>query len=109
MGEPARGYTWRAFEAGHTVSTRHGVWSRRRVDPLVQELVAGLASDRPDLRAYPETLVAWARAEARSFGSPNTWRSSSLGTWAQNRRFGPSCRGASPFASAGYGGGRSSE
>jgi hypothetical protein len=65
MGAEARRYSWSAFAPGHELSVRHGVWSRRRVDPLVQELVAGLATDRPDLLGYPETLVAWARAEAR--------------------------------------------
>jgi hypothetical protein len=41
------------------------VWSERRLSPLVQELVAGLLADRPDLGRYPETVVAWGRAEAR--------------------------------------------
>ena len=65
MGAEARGYSWPPFEPGNGVAMRHGVWSRRQVDPLVRELVAGLVSDRPDLLAYPEVLVAWARAEAR--------------------------------------------
>jgi hypothetical protein len=44
---------------------RHGAWSSRRVDPVAQELIAGLLDDRPDLRRYPEAVMAWARAEAR--------------------------------------------
>jgi hypothetical protein len=44
---------------------RHAVWSERRVSPLAQELIAGLLSDRPDLARHPETVLAWARAEAR--------------------------------------------
>jgi hypothetical protein len=44
---------------------RHGIWSKRTVDPLAQDLVAGLLSDRDDLNAYPELLMAWGRAEAR--------------------------------------------
>lgn len=44
---------------------RHGIHSRRKVDPLAAELVAGLVDTRPDLDAYPETIWAWARAEAR--------------------------------------------
>ncbi len=35
------------------------------MSPLVQELVAGLLADRPDLERFPETVVAWGRAEAR--------------------------------------------
>lgn len=62
---PARGYSWDAFEAGNTVAVRHGAWSGRRVHPLAAELVAGLLADRPDLAGYPETVEAWARAEAR--------------------------------------------
>jgi hypothetical protein len=64
-GEAARGYSWAPFPRGHEASTRHGVWSERRVAPLVQELVAGLLADRPDLGRYPETVIAWGRAEAR--------------------------------------------
>ena len=62
---PARGYTWPPFEPGNTAAVRHGAWSSRKVDPLAAELVAGLLADRPDLAAYPETVMAWARAEAR--------------------------------------------
>lgn len=62
---PARGYSWPAFEPGHTKSTRHGIWSKRQVEPLAGDLVSGLLSDRPDLNRYPELLMAWARAEAR--------------------------------------------
>jgi hypothetical protein len=62
---PARGYSWPAFEPGHTKSTRHGIWSKRQVEPLAADLVTGLLSDRPDLNAYPELLMAWGRAEAR--------------------------------------------
>ncbi len=62
---PARGYSWPAFEPGHTKSTRHGIWSKRQVEPLAADLVTGLLGDRPDLNRYPELLMAWARAEAR--------------------------------------------
>jgi hypothetical protein len=65
----ARGYRWPSFdedpEFAATAATRHGVWSKRKVDPLATELVAGLLDDRPDLGRYPETLMAWGRAEAR--------------------------------------------
>ena len=62
---PARGYSWPAFEPGNTKSTRHGIWSKRQVEPLAGDLVSGLLSDRPDLNAYPELVMAWGRAEAR--------------------------------------------
>jgi len=65
----ARGYSWVNFDEdpdhAAAVATRHGVWSKRRVDPLTAELAAGLLADRPDLERYPETVLAWARAEAR--------------------------------------------
>jgi hypothetical protein len=35
----ARGYSWPPFEPGHTLSTRHGAYSPRRVEPLAAELV----------------------------------------------------------------------
>jgi hypothetical protein len=62
---PARGYSWPPFERGNTASMRHGAFSDRKVDPLVRELVAGLLEDRPELGRYPETVMAWGRAEAR--------------------------------------------
>ncbi len=65
MGESARGYSWPPFAEGNTVRLRSGAWSARKVDPLTAELVAGLLADRPDLAAWPETVWAWARAEAR--------------------------------------------
>jgi hypothetical protein len=64
-GHAARGYSWPPFEPGHELSTRHGAFSRRRVDPLAAELTTGLLSERADLVRYPEVVAAWARAEAR--------------------------------------------
>jgi hypothetical protein len=65
MGTPARNYSWTPFEPGHEISLRHGAYSKRKVDPLAGELVAGLLEDRPDLAGFPETVWAWGRAEAR--------------------------------------------
>lgn len=45
--------------------TRHGVWSKRVVDPLTAELVAGMLEVRPDLERHGFALMAWARAEVR--------------------------------------------
>ena len=44
---------------------KHGARSARRVDPVTAELAGALLEDRPDLAAYPEAVMAWARAEAR--------------------------------------------
>jgi hypothetical protein len=44
---------------------RHGIWSKRKVNPLAEDLAAGLLSERDDLNAYPELVMAWGRAEAR--------------------------------------------
>jgi hypothetical protein len=63
--KPPRGYSWPPFGPRNTKSLRHGIWSKRTVDPLAQDLVAGLLSERDDLNAYPELLMAWGRAEAR--------------------------------------------
>jgi hypothetical protein len=63
--KPVRGYSWAPFEPGNEVSVRHGVWSKRKVDPVAEELASGLLVDRPDLSGHPETVWAWARAEAR--------------------------------------------
>lgn len=64
-GPPARGYSWPPLQPGHTLSMRHGVWSKRRTDPVAAELVEALLSDRPDLERFPEAVHAWSRAEAR--------------------------------------------
>lgn len=65
MSLPARQYKWPPFQPGHRLSTRHGVWSRRVWQPLAADFAAALLGDRPELSAYPETVAAWARAEAR--------------------------------------------
>jgi hypothetical protein len=62
---PPRGYTWETFTEGNQLGLRHGAFSERKVEPIATALVAGLLSSRPDLAAYPETVHAWARAEAR--------------------------------------------
>jgi hypothetical protein len=58
-------YRWRQFEKGDEVRLEHGARSGRRVDPLAAELAAALLEDRPELAAYPESVRAWSRAEAR--------------------------------------------
>lgn len=61
----ARGYSWLPLQPGHELSLRHGVWSARKIDPIALGLAAGVVADRPDLKPYPEAVMAWARAEAR--------------------------------------------
>jgi hypothetical protein len=62
---PGRGYSWPPFQPGHTIGLRHGARSSRFCDPLAKAFAAALLEQRPDLAAYPETLIAWAHAEAR--------------------------------------------
>ena len=66
QGKPAFG-VWpkNPFPTGNTTSRTHGVWSDRRINPQAVELTHTLLVVRPDLAAYPETVWAWARAEAR--------------------------------------------
>lgn len=53
------------LQPDNTLSLRHGLYSKRTVDPVAKVLVEALLEDRPDLAKYPETLWALARAEAR--------------------------------------------
>lgn len=54
---------------GNTLALQHGVYSERRLAPLVEQLVAERLADdaTPYLRqpAYRAALAAWARQEAR--------------------------------------------
>ncbi len=50
---PARGYSWRAFEPGNQVARTHGYWAKID-DTEVLEAVEDLYGHQPDLvRAYP--------------------------------------------------------
>lgn len=57
------------FTPGHELSTKHGAWSPRKIDPLAAEIVAGLLADDAvaHLRAsrFAAAVQAWAVAEAR--------------------------------------------
>lgn len=68
-GAPARGYSWPPFEPGNELSTRHGGYSPRKVDPLATELVQLVLAEagtghlqRPE---YRPALWAWGRSEAQ--------------------------------------------
>lgn len=57
------------FTPGHELSTRHGAYAPRKVDPLARELVDRLLDD-PDVTylqapAFRPAVWAWARAEAQ--------------------------------------------
>jgi hypothetical protein len=65
-GGPARGYAWQPFAPGHTLSTRHGAYSRREVDPLAAELTAAVLAERPALAPYASAVRSWADLEARA-------------------------------------------
>jgi hypothetical protein len=66
---PARGYSWEPFQPGHELSTRHGAYSPRKLDPLATEIAAGLLADESvaHLRQprFAAAVQAWAVAEAR--------------------------------------------
>lgn len=68
MAEGARGYSWPAFEPGHTASLKHGADSPRTIQPVADELEAWLHEVAPWTRAPSNlaTVKAWAWAEARA-------------------------------------------
>lgn len=58
------------FTPGHELSTQHGAYSPRKVDPLAKELVDAMLED-PTLgylkaSAFRPALWAWARAESQA-------------------------------------------
>lgn len=57
------------FKPGHELSTTHGAYSPRKVEPVAQELLDAVLTDEAvrylHLPAYRPALVAWAQAEAR--------------------------------------------
>lgn len=66
QGKPSSGeWPKNPFPAENTASRTHGLWSDGRINPSAIRLADGLVEARPDLVSYPETVWAWARAEAR--------------------------------------------
>lgn len=57
------------FQPGHELSTRHGCYSPRKVDPLAESFVEVVLADQGAQHAhallYRPALWAWARAEAQ--------------------------------------------
>lgn len=63
----ARGaYYYTPFTKGNTDHMTSGHRSPRVYGELAQHLTAGLLAERPDLAAYPESVAAWATAEAQA-------------------------------------------
>lgn len=68
MTSAARGYSWPPFAKGHELSMVHGAHSERKLRPLVDQLLEGLAVAAPWCggAAFAPTVEAWAWAEARA-------------------------------------------
>jgi hypothetical protein len=65
----ARNYSWEPFKPGHTLSTRHGAWSDRRVRPIAEAILQDVLED-PQCQylatpRFAAELAAWAVAETR--------------------------------------------
>ncbi len=65
---PSRSYSWPPFEAGHTLSLRHGATSPRTVAPIAERLAAELADSAPWTAgpSHAATVAAWSWAEAQA-------------------------------------------
>lgn len=64
---PASGYKWEQFKPGHELSTKHGAYSPRKVEPRAAELVAQVESDQAVTWLADvdrAALWGWARALA---------------------------------------------
>ena len=65
----ASGYKWEPFQPGHELSTKHGAYSPRKVNPLAAELVALVDGDESVSWLSPvdrPALYAWARATVQA-------------------------------------------
>ena len=67
MTTPARGYSWPAFEPGHTRTLHHGAYSPRSWRPLADRIAAELPDLAPwcSRSTYGPVVAAWARVEAQ--------------------------------------------
>lgn len=54
------------FAPGNSLSVKSGHHSPRVYGPLAEQIAEGLMATRPDLRAYPEAVAAWATLEAQT-------------------------------------------
>ncbi|MEY2451475.1 MAG: hypothetical protein QOD92_1049 [Acidimicrobiaceae bacterium] len=67
MGEPARGYVWPPFVVGNDAAERHGAKSDRKLQPIVDDLLAWATGNLPWASgpSFAPSVDAWAWAEAR--------------------------------------------
>lgn len=62
---PASGYKWEPFAPGHELSTKHGVYSERKLSPRVEELVAYVLGSNWLMPVDVPAVVSWATAKAQ--------------------------------------------
>jgi hypothetical protein len=67
-GGPARGYSWPPFEPGNTAALKHGARSPRVLQPIADQLAAGLAQVAPwtSAASFQGTVASWSWAEAQA-------------------------------------------
>jgi hypothetical protein len=68
-GGPRRGYSWPPFQPGHTLTLKHGATSSRVLQPLADQLAAGLGEVAPwtSAGAFAGSVASWAHAEAQAY------------------------------------------
>jgi hypothetical protein len=68
-GGPRRGYSWPPFQPGHTLTLKHGATSPRVLQPVADQLAAGLGEVAPwtSAAAFAGSVASWAHAEAQAY------------------------------------------
>lgn len=67
-GGSRRGYTWPPFEPGNLAALKHGAVSPRVLQPIADQLAAGLAAMAPwvSAAAFAGSVASWSWAEAQA-------------------------------------------
>jgi len=67
-GGPARGYSWPPFEPENTAALKHGARSPRVLQPIAEQLAAGLAQVAPwtSAASFQGAVASWGWAEAQA-------------------------------------------
>jgi hypothetical protein len=67
-GGPARGYSWPSFAEGNFAALRHGARSPRVLQPIADQLAAGLVQVAPwtSAESFQGTVASWSWAEAQA-------------------------------------------
>jgi hypothetical protein len=67
-GGPRRGYSWPPLQPGHTLTLKHGATSPRVLQPVADQLAAGLAAVAPWTSAatFAGVTASWSWAEAQA-------------------------------------------